>query len=125
MSLHNLPLIVQDHGTIQGSVDTVNFTSPASATTMGNIATVNVIGSSFTATQITVDFGSLPTRYKTFTIIDSNVLSTSHLMIFQAGTGATGCLLLSGTPASGQFNLIASSLNGTVTGLYKINYVVG
>jgi hypothetical protein len=93
-----------------------------------------ISGGSFTAYEIEIDFGSSPTRTKTFTIIDASVTPLSHLVILQSGAAPTGRqadenemdpILFSGTPGSGQFTLIANSLTGPVTGKYKVNYAVG
>lgn len=91
-------------------------------------------GGSATVTSIEIDFGTTPTSYKTFTIIDSAVSTSSFLIINQSGAAATGRsadenemdpLIFSGTPASGSFTLVASALNGPVVGKYKVNYIVG
>lgn len=135
MPLYNPPVLVEDHGTPQGYVNTVNFTGSVTATTSGNVATVNITGGgSASVTQIEVDFGTVPTRTKTFTITDASVSATSKIMIVQSGTAATGRhadenemdpILFSGTPASGQFTLIANALTGPVAGKYKVLYIVG
>lgn len=137
MPLHNPPVIIQDEGTTQGAVNTINFVgTPVTATVSGNVATVIVTGGGGSAsiTQIEIDFGVSPTRTKTFSITDASVSSTSNLVITQSGKAATGRqadenemdpILFSGTPGSGQFILIANALTGPVTGKYKVNYMVG
>lgn len=91
-------------------------------------------GGSTTITSIEVDFGTTPTSYKTFNIIDSAVSASSSLIINQSGTPATGRpadesemdpIIFAGKAASGSFTLIASTLNGPVVGKYKVNYIVG
>lgn len=135
MPLNNPPVIIQNAGTTQGAVNTINFTGSVTATVSGNVATVNVTGSgSSTVTEIEIDFGSSPTRTKKFTVVDAGVSASSKLVITQSGHAATGRqadenemdpILFSGTPASGQFTLIANALTGPVAGKYRANYVVG
>lgn len=90
--------------------------------------------SGFTATKIEVDFGSIPTNFKTFVITDAAVTASSRLVITQSGEAATGRsadenemdpIMFTGTPQSGQFILIATTLNGPVVGKYKVNYSIG
>jgi hypothetical protein len=59
MPLFNPPLVIQDEGTPQGSVSTVNFTGSAvTASVTGDVATVNVTaGGSGNFVQATVNFG--------------------------------------------------------------------
>lgn len=84
--------------------------------------------------EIEIDFGSIPQQTKTFLITDSNVFSTSKIIVCQSGKAATGRqadenemdpLLCSATPFNGSFILIVSALRGSITGKYKINYIVG
>lgn len=45
MPLVNPPVVIQDEGTDQGTVDTINFTGAAvTATVSGSVATVNITG---------------------------------------------------------------------------------
>lgn len=136
MPLVNPPVIIQNNGTTQGAVNTLDLTTGISATVSGNVATISVSGGggSATITQIEVDFGTAPVRTKTFTVTDASVSTTSHLVVTQSGTAATGRqadenemdpILFSGTPGSGQFTLIANALTGPVSGKYKVNYMVG
>jgi hypothetical protein len=136
MPLVNPPVIIQDEGTTQGAVNTINFVgTPVTATVSGNVATITVTsGGSGSMTEVEIDFGSSPTRTKTFTITDAAVNTGSKLIITQSGHAATGRqadenemdpILFSGTPASGQFILIANALTGPVAGKYRVNYTVG
>jgi hypothetical protein len=135
MPLVNPPVIIENNGIVQGSASIINVTGSATATVLGIIATINVTGGgSFSSTQIEIDFGTIPTRSKTFTVIDVSVSSTSKLFPTQAGNAATGRhadenemdpIIFSGIPGTGQFTLIASALNGPVVGKYKVNYAVG
>ena len=136
MPLVNPPVIIQDEGTTQGAVNTINFVgTPVTATVSGNVATVTVTsgGGGGSMTEVEIDFGTSPTRTKTFTIIDASVSTSSKLMINQSGHAATGRqadenemdpILFSGTPGSGQFILIANALTGPVAGKYRVNYTV-
>jgi hypothetical protein len=127
-------LQIQQNGVTQGFVETINFTGSASVSVTAGVATVNVTGGSSTFTTITVNFGTLPVRSHTFTITDSNVTTSSHLIIAQSGAAAPGRqadenemdpILFSGTPGSGQFTLIANALTGPVVGQYNVNYAIG
>jgi len=134
MPLFNL-LQIQQNGVTQGFVETINFTGSASVSVTAGVATVNVTGSgSSSFTMITVNFGTSPVRTNTFTITDSNVTTSSHLIIAQSGTAAPGRqsdenemdpILFSGTPGTGQFTLIANALTGPVVGQYNVNYAIG
>lgn len=135
MPLFNPPVIIQDAGTTQGTVNTINFTGSVSATVSGAVATVNITGSGGSSiTQIEVNFGTIPTRSKTFVITDATVSPSTPLIVTQSGAAATGRqadenemdpITFSATPGSGQFILIASALNGPVVGNYRVNYIVG
>lgn len=136
MPLFPPPLDIKNNGTDLGPVSTIDFTTGITVSETNTVATVSDIdtGGSSTITEIEVDFGTLPTRTKTFTVIDANITVSSKLTITQSGTAATGRqadenemdpILFSGTPASGQFILIANALAGPVSGKYRVNYVVG
>lgn len=136
MPLNNPPIIIQDEGTTQGAVNTINFTGTAViATVSGNVATISVTsGGSSSITEVEVDFGTSPTRTKTFVVVDASVSTGSKLVISQSGHAATGRqadenemdpIIFSGTPGSGQFTLIANALVGPVAGKYRANYTVG
>jgi type III secretory pathway component EscV len=135
MPLVNPPVIIQNNGITQGAVNTVNFTGDAVATVTGNVAVVNVTGGGSTSiTQIEVDFGTTPTAYQTFTVLDNSVSPTSNLIVTQSGNAPTGRsadenqmdpIIFSATSGTGGFTLIASALNGPVVGKYKVNYIVG
>ena len=81
-----------------------------------------------------VDFGIIPTNYKTFTIVDVDVTVGSLILPLQSGRAPTGRsadenemdpMIFSATPLSGSFRLIASTKDGPVVGKYKVNYGVG
>jgi hypothetical protein len=136
MPLYNPPLLVQDEGTTQGSVDTINFTGSAvTASVSGSTATINIVGGSgsFSMTQVEIDFGSTPTSYKTFVISDASITSSSKILVMQAGDAPTGksadenemdYLKFSAIPGSGQFTLNAYSIDGSVINKFKINYTI-
>lgn len=93
-----------------------------------------ITASSFTAKTVEVDFGVIPTNYKTFTIVDPSIFPTSLIFPTQSGAAPTGRsadenemdpMIFSATPASGSFKLIASTKDGPVVGKYKVNYGIG
>jgi hypothetical protein len=90
--------------------------------------------SSFGAKQIEVDFGTFPTNYKTFTIVDADVGPGSKLFPTQAGNAPTGRdedenemdpIIFNAAPKTGSFVLRAASQDGPVVGKYKVNYGIG
>lgn len=138
MPLFNPPIRIRDESTPTGIVDTIDFTGAGvSASVTGNVATVNIGGGgpgSFSATVTEIDFGVVPTISMTFTIIDAGVSGTSIIVVCQSGAAATSRsadenemdpIVFSAIPGTGQFILIATALNGPVTGKYKANYAVG
>ncbi len=133
MPLYNPPVLIQDNGTTEGAVNTLNFTGSTTAIVSGNVATINVTGGSASVTQVEIDFGTIPTRYKTFTITNPFITALSNLIITQSGAAATGRsadenemdpIIFSGNPTSGAFTLNAAALNGPVVGKYRVNYIV-
>jgi hypothetical protein len=90
--------------------------------------------SSFGAKQIEVDFGTRPTNYKTFTIVDIDVGPGSKLFPTQAGNAPTGRhedenemdpIIFNAAPKTGSFILRATTIDGPVVGKYKVNYGIG
>jgi hypothetical protein len=84
--------------------------------------------------EVEIDFGSVPTRYKTFTVVDPSVSPTSKLLATQSGQAATGGhlddaemdpIVFSARPGSGQLVLAARALDGVVVGRYVVDYQVG
>jgi hypothetical protein len=103
--------------------------------TDGRVYAKNWLGSEAIVTtfskRIEIDFGSLGTRSKTFTISDPDVLLTSQVTAVQSGTAATGraqdenemdVLNLRCVSGSEEFTLYADSLLGPVAGRYVIDY---
>lgn len=84
MPLYNPPVTVQDEGTTQGSINTMNFTgSGVTATVSGNIATVNIPGGSGTGATGTgtIDFGVFPgTTYTTATITGQASITANSIV---------------------------------------------
>lgn len=83
--------------------------------------------------EIEVDFGLVATVFKTFTIVDTDVRAESVIAAWKSGKAATGKtadeitlddISFSVNPGSGSFTLVASALNGPVTGAFKIVYIV-
>lgn len=84
--------------------------------------------------SVEIDFGVTPVYEKSFTITDSSVATTSHLIGMIAHEAPTGKdvdevemdpLNLSFAPGSGQFTLYARGLEGRVYGAFKVNYIIG
>lgn len=83
--------------------------------------------------EVEIDFGSTPTGVASFTITDGQVRPTSKVIVTQSGNAATSRdadenefeqFVFQATPGSGSFTLIARSLDGTVTGKFKVFYEV-
>lgn len=81
-----------------------------------------------------VDFGAVPTRYGTFTIVDATVVAGTRVMIVQSAEAATGksqdeneCdpLLCRAVAGSGSFTVYVTALEGPVTGKFRLSYLVG
>jgi hypothetical protein len=90
-----------------------------------------VVGGSSTTKSVEVDFGTIQTKYKTFTIVDAAVSASSKIMVTQSGQAATGGhvddaemdpIIFSARPGNGQFVLAARALDGVVVGKYVVNY---
>lgn len=90
--------------------------------------------SSFGAKQIEIDFGTRPTNYKTFSIVDLDVVPGSKLFPTQAGNAPTGRdedenemdpIIFNAAPKTGSFVLRATTIDGPVVGKYKVNYGIG
>ena len=88
-----------------------------------------------TSTMFTVelDFGSTPTRSKTFVVSNAGVTSSSQIMVQQSAEAATSrsadenemdALICRQFPGSGSFTMYVDSLFGPVTGKYKFNYTI-
>jgi len=99
----------------------------------------NIVGSSPGAgstdiKQVEVDFGATPVHEKEFTITDAGVSAGSQITGQVAYTAPTGRDLdevemesfdVRCGSGSGSFPMHIRSLEGRVTGLYKINYLIG
>lgn len=82
---------------------------------------------------VELDFGSPGTRSKNFTIVDTDVQATSMIEAWQSGAAATGRssdenemdqIVFRAVAAAGSFTLYATSVFGSVSGLYKVNYMI-
>jgi len=135
MPLFSPPLDIKSNGTDLGPVSTIDFTTGITVSEANAVATVSDIDTGGgDVTMVEIDFGTIPTRSKTFVVTDATITSSSHIMVTQSGTASTGRsadenemdpITFSGTPQSGQFILIANTLNGPVVGKYRANYMVG
>lgn len=84
--------------------------------------------------QTEVDFGSIPTSSKVFTITDATVGTSNKILAIQSGDAPTGksadenemdqidFIVGAGT---GQFTLYAFAAYGPIVGKYKVNYQIG
>ncbi len=86
------------------------------------------------ATSYELDFGSVPTPDKMFTITDASVSAASKITVSPNGNPATGrvgndyawdIINFSAVPATGTFDVYASVVNGSVVGKRNIYYSVG
>jgi hypothetical protein len=100
----------------------------------GNANWVEPNTSSANITETEVDFGSVATRSKSFTIIDAGVNTNSKILASQSMDAATGksqdenemdALQCRCAAHSGQFILYVDSLFGPIRDKFKINYIVG
>lgn len=94
---------------------------------------VSVVAIGGAIVEIEVDFGSIPTRTKVFTVVDAAVSISSHIIAVQSGNAPTGKsadevemdpITFAALPGSGSFKLIASTLMGPVVGKFKVNYKI-
>jgi hypothetical protein len=78
-----------------------------------------------------IDFGSIPTYSKTFTVSSPGITTSHKIVVTQSAEAATGrsqdenemdALILSAVAGTDQFTLYATAVPGPVTGKYKINY---
>ena len=131
------------------TADLTNCTGTAAGLTAGNATTLatprtingvsfngsaNItIPSSVTATEIEVDFGSMPVTSATFTITDATISAASNIMISLTGKTATDrvgndytwdSISYSAVPGTGNFVLDAVVNNGSVVGKRKLIYSV-
>jgi hypothetical protein len=125
------------------SATTVVVTSGATAPTNGQVltatssttATWQAAGAGSTVwTTTEIDFGSTPSYGGTFTIADGSVTAGSDIAVTPSGKVATGrvgndwewdVVMLSALPASGSFDVTASSISGPLVGKRMIQYQVG
>jgi hypothetical protein len=121
---------------IQGPTGTIGSTGPTgSIGPQGIQGLTGPAGTNATIfNEVEVDFGSIPRQTKTFIITDGTVFLSSKIIATQSGAAATGRtsdenemdpLICSAIAGSGSFVLIVSGALGSVTGKYKINYIVG
>jgi len=106
----------------------------------GRIVTVGVAGAAgsdgadglVSVTEAELDFGASAVWFKTFTISDAGITSTSKIVAVQSGAAATDreadenetdALILRCVPATGSMTVYADALRGPVSGKFKINYV--
>jgi hypothetical protein len=98
----------------------------------GTSKKVTALGLMWKETEI--DFGTKPVWDKTFTITDSSVTSTSHVIVAPSGKVATDRvgndwewdgLLMSALPVDGSFILTAFASPGPLVGKRFVQYQIG
>lgn len=86
--------------------------------------------------EVEVDFGSIPTRVKTFSVTDPDAVATAtRVVMCQNAEAATGrsadenemdrFALATRWTAINTFEFLATAVDGPVVGLYKFSYIVG
>jgi|SRR5258705_5152107 len=84
--------------------------------------------------QTEIDFGAIPVSEASFTIIDTDILTTSQIIgtvAYEAPTGKDldelemDGLDLKFGPGAGQFLLYARGQDGYIADKFKINYLIG
>ena len=82
-------------------------------------------------TQVEIDFGSTPTRYKTAVVTDTVVVVGLQIIMVQAADAPTNKsqdenemdpIICRAVAESGQFTAYLSALEGPVVGAYRFNY---
>ena len=133
MPLFNPPLNIESNGTDLGPIQTINVGNGLTVNESNEIATITDIDSGGSSTQIEINFGTIPTRYKTFTVIDGYVTTSSKILAVQSGNAAIGRsadenemdpMMFSAVSGNGRFTLIATTLNGPVINNYKVIYMI-
>ena len=90
-------------------------------------------GSSLAVVEYEIDFGTVPTSGKKFTITDAAALSTSKIIVSPSGKPATGrgsddwlwdAIQFSALSANGSFTLFAKPIGTKVMGKRKILYTI-
>lgn len=85
------------------------------------------------AVVVELDFGSTPTRSKTFTVTDGRILPAKSVLMNQSGVAPTGksadenemdSFMANCLPGTGSFTANIFSLFGPVVGKFKFLYVV-
>lgn len=97
-----------------------------------NGLSVSGSGGSFNATSIEIDVGQIPIYTSTINIIDSSIISTSKILVWQDGLASTmysddpsmDNILCTTVAKSGSFDLFISAVPGPIVGKRKINYVI-
>ncbi len=86
--------------------------------------------------EVEVDFGTTPTRVKTFALTDTDAVSSAtRILVTQNGEAATGrsadenemdrFAFATRWTAIQNFDVLATAIDGPVVGLYKFSYIVG
>lgn len=94
----------------------------------GTVALTSQLGN-VTATQVTLDFGSMPVRSKGFTFSDAVATTASKILMTPAADSdeyeMDGFACAAYCAANGVITTFVQALPGPVTGLRKFNYMIG
>lgn len=91
-------------------------------------------GGSATINQATIDFGSTEKSDEVFNIVDAGISATSKITAFVTWISSLGRdadeimadpIHISVEPLAGSMNIYAMADQGTVSGKYAINYLIG
>jgi len=84
--------------------------------------------------EVELDFGVTPVRSRKFVVVHAPATATSKIIMNQSGAAPTGrqadenemdAIYCSCNPDVGQFTVFATCLTGSLTGLYKFNFMMG
>jgi hypothetical protein len=81
-------------------------------------------------TEVEVNLGSTPALTQKVTVKDARVTSLSKILVFQSGRGRTvdevemSPIAAVAVPTLGSFVLVATGLQGMISGFHRFNYVV-
>jgi hypothetical protein len=98
-----------------------------------NLQELLVVGSIPVMKRVELDFGTPAVVEKVFTVIDTEIIPTSRIIMTHSGAAATGkqadeaefdAIDCRCEPATGNFKVYATSLLGQITGPFKFDYVV-
>jgi|SRR5713101_1042333 len=83
-----------------------------------------ILSSGIFVTQTTIDVGAIPIYSTDIIITDSNVISSSKVLVWSANVEDLDAIIYSATPQDGSFILNITALPGPIVGLININYII-